>query len=100
MPRQSFLMGHSSSTSVSMRDDREQGNVSVRAVVDYDLCAGVTQCLQAAPGAFRLDEDRLSVFAPSGPWTVDQLIDARDSCPMAAITIVTDDGPDDAVDGQ
>jgi len=71
-----------------------------RALVDHDVCAGVTMCLQMAPGAFRLDEDQLSVFAPSGPWTVNQLIDARDSCPMAAITIVTGDCRDDAVDSQ
>jgi ferredoxin len=62
-----------------------------RAIVDHDLCAGVTQCLRMAPGAFRLDDDQLSVFAPSGPWTFEQLAAARDNCPMAAITLVAGD---------
>jgi ferredoxin len=72
----------------------------VRAVVDHDLCAGVTQCLQMAPSAFRLDGEQLSVFAPSGPWTLDELVAARDGCPMAAITIVTSDYSEDTADGQ
>jgi ferredoxin len=64
----------------------------VRAIVDHDLCAGVTQCLRMAPGAFQLDEDQLSVFAPSGPWTFEQLAAARDNCPMAAIILLAGPG--------
>jgi ferredoxin len=72
----------------------------VRARVDHDLCAGVTECLQTAPGAFRLDEEGLSVFAPSAPWTPGELAAARDHCPMRAITIVTGDGHDDGAVGR
>jgi ferredoxin len=73
------------------------GSGGMRARVDHNLCAGVTECLRQAPGAFRLDAEGLSVFAPSAPWTAGQLAAARDSCPMRAITIVP--GGDDA-DGQ
>jgi len=84
------MIGSSGSTGASGR---------VAARVDHDLCAGVTECLRWAPGAFRLDEDGLSVFAPSGAWTPGQLMAARDSCPMRAITIVPDRG-NDAADGR
>jgi ferredoxin len=57
------------------------------ASVDHDLCAGVAQCLRAAPGAFHLDEDGLSVFDPHGPWTMGEVLEAADSCPMAAIEV-------------
>jgi ferredoxin len=61
-----------------------------RARVDHDLCAGVAECLRQAPGAFLLDDDGMSVFAPSAPWTPGQLAVARDSCPTQAITILPD----------
>ncbi|MET7992125.1 ferredoxin [Amycolatopsis sp. NPDC005232] len=61
-------------------------------MVDHDLCAGVAQCVQSAPDAFRLDDDLLSVFVPSGPWTARDLEAARDNCPMSAIRIENADG--------
>jgi ferredoxin len=70
------------------------GSGGVRALVDHDFCAGVAECLRQAPGAFQIDADGFTVFAPSAPWTVDELTAARDSCPMTAITIVP--GNDDA----
>jgi ferredoxin len=62
-----------------------------RAVVDHDLCAGVTQCLQMAPQAFGLDDAGLSVFRPGGDWTLDELREAADACPMAAIEVLAED---------
>jgi ferredoxin len=70
------------------------GRGGMRAKVDHDLCVGVTECLRQAPGAFDVDAEGLSVFAPSAPWTPDQLTAARDNCPTGAITIVL--GGDDA----
>ncbi|MDR0344230.1 MAG: ferredoxin [Nocardiopsaceae bacterium] len=55
------------------------------AEVDHDLCAGVAMCVQYAPNAFRLDESGQSVFDPDGEWTAQELTDAVDGCPMAAI---------------
>ena len=63
-----------------------------RAVVDHDLCAGVAQCVRMAPGAFQLDEELLSVFAPTGEYTRAQLEQAVEFCPTEAISVV------DAVD--
>jgi len=59
-----------------------------RAVVDHDLCAGVSQCARLAPGAFRIREDFLSVFEPTGEYTAEQLEQAAEFCPMEAITLV------------
>jgi ferredoxin len=60
-----------------------------RAVVDHDLCAGVAQCTQAAPGAFALNDDGLSEYQ-DGPWAETDLAEAADACPMAAITLTKD----------
>ena len=64
----------------------------VRAVVDHDLCAGVAQCVQIAPGAFRLGDDGLAVAAPSGPFTAQEVAEAAESCPMGAIAVLPDGG--------
>lgn len=64
----------------------------VRAVVDRDLCAGVAQCVQIAPGAFRLGQDGLAVAAASGPFTDQEVAEAADSCPMSAIAVLPGDG--------
>ena len=37
------------------------------ARVDHDLCAGVTECLRTAPGAFQLDEDGALGLRAVGP---------------------------------
>jgi ferredoxin len=78
----------------------------LRAVVDHDLCAGVGQCVQIAPGAFRIGDDGLAVAvepgqssalgAPSAPsalsaFSAEEITEAADSCPMAAIAIVPAD---------
>ena len=63
-----------------------------RAAVDHDLCAGVAQCVRMAPGAFQLDDDLLSVFAPTGEYTRAQLEQAVEFCPMEAITVENSDG--------
>ena len=58
------------------------------AKVDPDVCAGVAQCIQVAPKAFHLDRIGQSVFDPDGSWTDEEVQEAADSCPMAAIGIV------------
>ena len=63
-----------------------------RAVVDHDLCAGVTMCLQAAPGAFALNDDGQSEYQ-DGPWPETSLAEAAGACPMGAITLTKDPKP-------
>jgi ferredoxin len=67
----------------------------LRAVVDRDLCAGVGQCVQIAPGAFRIGDDGLAVAVEpsggSGGSSAEEIAEAADSCPMAAITIAPAD---------
>ena len=63
---------------------------AARAVVDHDRCAGVTMCVQTAPGAFAVNDDGQSEYQ-AGDWAEQDLIDAADACPMAAITVVTGD---------
>ena len=66
-----------------------EGHDNLRAYVDHDHCAGVSQCVRIAPNVFRLDDEQLSVFDPSGPWTPDDLHAAAENCPMEAIRIET-----------
>lgn len=61
---------------------------TLRAAVDHDLCAGVGQCLLEAPGAFRYDEEGMSIFDPRAEWTEDELRRAAGSCPMGAIGLI------------
>lgn len=75
----------------------------LRAVVDHDLCAGVGQCVQIAPGAFRIGDDGLAVAVEPGQssalsapsalsaFSAEEIAEAADSCPMAAIAIVPAD---------
>jgi ferredoxin len=67
----------------------------LRAVVDHDLCAGVGQCAAIAPGAFRIGDDGLAVAVePSSAFSgsgAEEIAEAADSCPMAAIAIVPAD---------
>ena len=49
-------------------------------------------CLTLAPGAFRMDEKRQSEFVPDTGATVDDLHEAADGCPMAAIRVIEDSG--------
>lgn len=65
----------------------------IRAEVSHELCTGTGECIRAAPHAFRYNKERLSIFKDgSAGWTLDQLREAADSCPMSAITIIGDDG--------
>ncbi|HUZ37410.1 MAG TPA: ferredoxin [Streptosporangiaceae bacterium] len=61
--------------------------------VDHDLCAGASMCLQYAPNAFRLNASGQSVFDPDGDWRPDEVADAIEGCPMAAIRQLGPAGP-------
>ena len=61
---------------------------SVRVEISHDECMGVSMCTQAAPGAFRLNENGQSVYQGEGTASREQLHAAAASCPMAAIKVV------------
>jgi ferredoxin len=57
------------------------------AEVSHDLCMGTSMCTQAAPRAFRLNENGQAVFQGPATATPQELEDAAFACPMAAITV-------------
>ncbi|MFT3874148.1 MAG: ferredoxin [Nocardioides sp.] len=65
----------------------------VRADVDHDLCVGVGMCVQLAPGDFDFDADGQGVFLPDGPSSDEQLQEAAENCPMAAIRLIAEEAP-------
>ena len=56
------------------------------AVVDPDECSAHGDCVEVAPQVFRLDD--VAVVIGTGPPEL--LIEAADSCPAVAISIVDD----------
>lgn len=63
---------------------------TVRVEISHDECMGVSMCTQAAPRAFRLNENGQSVYQGDGTASLDQLHAAAASCPMAAIKVVAE----------
>jgi ferredoxin len=59
----------------------------VRVTIDLDRCVGVGMCLQHAPHAFMSDPGGQSMLRPDAEWTIEELVEAADSCPMSAITL-------------
>jgi ferredoxin len=56
--------------------------------IDRDKCSGEGVCVDIAPEVFRLDdEDIAEVIDPAGAAR-DIIIDAAQSCPQSAITVV------------
>ena len=65
-----------------------QPSSNPRVEISHDLCAGVSMCMQAAPRAFRLNQDGQAVFQGPGTASRAELEDAAFSCPMAAIRVI------------
>ena len=64
-----------------------------RADVDRELCTSNEECVRAAPTAFELDDEGISVpTEDAGAVPEDQLVLAARRCPVQAITIAADDG--------
>ncbi|MHB1294691.1 MAG: ferredoxin [Anaerolineae bacterium] len=60
--------------------------------VDRDLCIGSANCVATAPTVFELDNEGIStVIDPTGA-NEQTLREAADGCPVAAITLVDDEG--------
>lgn len=61
--------------------------------IDRTLCIGSGNCVNVAPGVFRLDERNLAVFADAAePESLAGLIEACSLCPVAALTVTDADG--------
>ncbi len=60
--------------------------MTLRIVIDKNLCSGFGACVNAAPGLFRLEPDGRAIAVVD--FTDDAAVhDAAASCPMAAITV-------------
>lgn len=73
-------------------DGEERRVADLRIQIDRGLCVGFGDCVEGAPGAFRLDEEGLAVFV--APEQVDRaaLLAACDACPVDAITVWNAEG--------
>ena len=59
--------------------------------IDRSLCSGFGSCADLAPSLFQVGDDGIAVVLRE----VDDLaaaMDAADSCPMGAITVIDDEG--------
>ncbi len=64
----------------------------IRIEVDRGLCIGSGDCVDSAPGVFRLDaEDKAEVIDPDGD-PLDMVMDAAGNCPVTAIFIYGEEG--------
>jgi ferredoxin len=71
-------------------DERRVHGLTVR--IDRTLCVGFGDCIDLAPHAFVFDEEGIAIFVEGEAGTRESLIDACDSCPVDAITVLDDDG--------
>jgi ferredoxin len=73
-------------------DTRERAVGSLRVQIDRELCVGFGDCVEQAPGAFRLDGQSLAEF--SAPETIahEALLAACRACPVDAITVWDENG--------
>ena len=64
----------------------------IRIEVDRALCIGSGDCVESAPGVFKLDaEDKAEVIDPDGD-PLDMVMDAAGNCPVTAIFIYGEEG--------
>ena len=64
--------------------------MTIKVVVDFDLCESNERCVEAAPSVFRVnDKDELEILDESPPdGMLEELRDAERVCPRGAISIV------------
>ncbi len=63
--------------------------------IDRDSCSGTGTCVRLVPATFRLVKDGLDTYAEviaDGPATEDELWEAAEACPWAAVILESDDG--------
>ncbi len=64
----------------------------LRVQIDRSLCVGFGDCIEAAPGAFRLDDEGLAGFEHPEHCGREALLKACDACPVDAITVWDTEG--------
>ena len=60
----------------------------LRVSVDHNLCVGNSMCETLAPKVFVLNDDRQSEAVNPDGDTEENILDAAESCPVSAITVV------------
>jgi ferredoxin len=75
---------------VAAEDERQVGRLRVR--IDRGLCVGFADCIEAAPAAFRLDEEGVVVFEQPEQVDRERLVAACEACPVDALTVWDEDG--------
>lgn len=64
-----------------------------RVWVDRNLCIGAATCVAVAPQTFQLDREAKAVILETSDLdTIDTIIEAAKSCPVAAIFIEDEKG--------
>ncbi len=71
-------------------DERRVGGLRIR--IDRGLCVGFGDCVEAAPAAFRLDDEGVVVFEQPEQVLRERLVAACEACPVDAITVWDDTG--------
>jgi len=61
----------------------------IAIVVDRELCYGFGDCVDSAPGVFKLDDEDKSVVVDPNAQPRDDILMAAQDCPVDAI-IITD----------
>jgi ferredoxin len=75
-----------------MADVEERVAGGLRIQIDRGLCVGFGDCIERAPGAFRLDAAGLATFDdPENTGRAD-LVAGCDACPVDAIMVWDEDG--------
>ena len=64
----------------------------LRVHIDATLCVGFGDCVELAPGAFRLDSEDVVEFVVPTEVERDRLLSACEACPVDALTVWSDDG--------
>lgn len=75
-----------------MGDTDEREAHGWRIQIDRTLCVGFGDCVEAAPGAFDLDDESIAVFLDPGAVNADTLKQACEVCPVDALLILDADG--------
>jgi ferredoxin len=61
-------------------------------LIDRTLCVGFGDCVREGAEAFVLDEDGIAVFSTPEAVSRDELLQACESCPVDALTVLDASG--------
>lgn len=65
-----------------------------RIEVDHDRCVGSQMCMGIAPGTFEPDDGGLAVVRKQDGDPFEDVLEAEENCPVAAITVDLESGED------